>query len=100
MSGFFEQCQSIGDRSSIQLILAEIGVSTIDFGQLILLYAIENFDEFIQKIFDNLFKEADLPAGNQIIFGEISGDGLVIVESQFVNDDIIDGIVDRESEDV
>lgn len=100
MSGFFLECQKIGDRSSIQLILAEIGVSTIDFGLDILLYAIENFDEFIQKIFDNLFKDAALPGGPTVIFGEIRGDGMVIDGSSEVSDEIIDGIVDRESEEV
>lgn len=58
MSGFFLECQRIGDKSSIQLILEQIGISTIDFHLDILLYSIENFDSFIQKIFDNLFKDA------------------------------------------
>ena len=58
MSGFFLECQKIGDKSSIQLILEQIGVSTIDFHLDILLYSIENFDAFIQQIFVNLFKDA------------------------------------------
>lgn len=75
-------------------------MSTIDFGLDILLYAIENFDEFIQKIFDNLFKDAELPGGPAVIFGEIRGDGMVIDDSPVVSEEIIDECVDRESEEV
>lgn len=47
MSGFFDDCQKIGDKSSIALILEQIAESTIDFGVNILLYSIENFDSSI-----------------------------------------------------
>lgn len=58
MSGFFDECQKIGDKSSIALILDQIGEGTIDFGVNILLYSIENYDSSIQKILDNIFKLA------------------------------------------
>ena len=87
------------------MILEQIGISTIDFGVDILLYAIENFDPAIQKIFDNLFKEADIEEGqggkmDEAMFGEILGDGMIIEESQLVSEAIINEIVDRDSEEV
>lgn len=75
MSGFFLECQKIGDRSSILLILDQIGISSIDFGFDILLYAIENFEPAIEKIFFNLFKEAEILGSSEenkgTMFGEI-----------------------------
>lgn len=44
MSGFFHESLKIGDKSSIQCILEEIGASDIEFGQDILFYAVENFN--------------------------------------------------------
>ena len=63
MSGFFLESQKVGDKSSIQCILEEIGGSDIEFGCDILFYAIENFNNSIQKVFENLFKDSELEGG-------------------------------------
>ena len=98
MSGFFLECQRIGDKSSIQLILEQIGVSSIDFHLDILLYSIENFDSHIQQIFVNLFKEATLKEQDeqtQTIIGEVLKDGMIIIEENVIGQDIIDEMVDQ-----
>ena len=104
MSGFFLECQKIGDRSSILLILDQIGISSIDFGFDILLYAIENFEPAIEKIFFNLFKEAEMIGSSEenkgTMFGEIQGDGMIIDSCQQVSQDLINECVDLESEEV
>jgi len=58
MSDFFIDCLSKKDTSSINIILDQIGQSTISFGYEILLYIVQNFNPTTQKIFDNIFKEA------------------------------------------
>ena len=56
-------------------------------------------------MFDNLFRQADVEdeegnKSNEALFGEITGDGMIIDESQVVSQDIINDIVDLESEEV
>ena len=102
MSGFFLESQKIGDKSSIQCILEEIGGSDIEFGCDILFYAIENFNNSIQKVFENLFKDSELEGGkmDQTLYGEIIGDGMVIDPDLEVKKSIIEEMVDQESTDV
>lgn len=101
MSSFFEESRKIGDKSSIGLILEQIGESTFEFGSTILLYSLQNYDCSIQKVLDHIFKHAIFSDDDLIVlFGEIKGDGMMIHGSKVIDEEMIDDMIDQDSEDV